>query len=220
MPITKKVSLNKAAVMMKRAKQKQNDSSLFANVVLYPIDAVSGKNPEQIRQQLLNKIEVAKKTARECKDAILFYAEIKGRLITANVESGLHIILCQLDMLKNMKANLELMLNYEASKAVQNAAHNSKGVSHVLLEEDYITQPIVFNNFIQDIVQEITRPDSKNNFINVIVNIPTIGEAYIKDALVTIQQAVNELEDKKYDINNTYKIVVEIPDSLAEYFGC
>jgi hypothetical protein len=217
--ITKKVSLNKAAVLMKKAKQKQQLMSALNFVVLYPIDAIGAQNPEQIRKQIVDKVATVKQMAVETKDAIMFYTMIKEKLIQANVESGLHVVLCQLDMLKNMKQYFEMILHYDASKTVQNAAHNTKGVSYVLIDEDTVSQSIVFNKFIDTVISDIVRPDSKTNFINAIVDIESMSEATIKKAMVELQKAVNELEDKKYEINNTKKIEIDIPDSLIDYLG-
>ena len=68
-------------------------------------------------------------------------------------------------------------------------------------------------------ISDIVRPDSKTNFINAIVDIESMNEATIKKAMVELQKAVNELEDKKYEINNTKKIEIDIPDSLIDYLG-
>jgi hypothetical protein len=46
-----------------------------------------------------------------------------------------------------------------------------------------------------------------------------MNKEYIEDALKNITKAMNDLEDLKYEINNSYKIEIIIPDSLCEYFG-
>jgi len=215
---TKKVTLNKAAVMMKRIKVKTNLNLQLIGPVIYPIDAITGRDPENVRKQIAAKIVDAKTIQRETRDTVFLYAQIKEAIINANVKSGLHGVLCQIDMMKNMKTYLEETLKYNAVEVVQSYAQNSRGLQHILVaEEDVTADSIVFEGLVDKIIKDITRQDSKNSYVNTVIDMH-IGQD-IKDALIQITKDLNELEDKKYEINNTYKIDVMIPESLYDLLG-
>ena len=216
MPKVKKVTLNKAAAMLKKTKEKQELSSMLRTVVMYPIDTINATDPKALSQLLISKVNSVVKDSIETKDAIMLYSQIKESIIKANVESGLHHILCQMDMFKNMKKYLEIVLSYEATTMVSDGHQRT---SCTLLEEDVLGNPDEFKAFVNSITADIVRQDSKNNSINAIVNMTSMNKEYIEEALKNITIAMNDLEDQKYEINNSYKIEIVVPDSLCEYFG-
>lgn len=219
MPLKKTVTLNKAASMMKKVKDITKNNEARRSYLVHPIDAISGKNPSLIQKELIKKIEFMKATAIESEQAILFFSELKEAIIEANVKSGLHRILCQIDMIKNQQDFLQSLIRIDASKVVQDYAQNSRGLQHILVKEDSITEQIVFNSFVKDIVEDITRQDSKNSYVNTVIDIDGHDAESLQKSFNILTKAINDLEDKKYQINNSYKIDILIPDALADSLG-
>jgi len=216
MTTIKKVTLNKAALMMKKVKDNITTLQFFRNNIIHPIDAISAKQPESVRSQIIDKVQLAKKVNQELLDSINVFCDIKTQIIKSNVESGLHEVLCQMDMLKATKKHYELIT--AAPRVVQEYS-NSRGSTALLLLEVVINDEKEFSNIIENIITDITRQDSKTNFVNAIIEIPENNKDNVTSEITKITKELNLLEDKKYEINNTYKIEISIPDTLYNLFG-
>ena len=216
MTTVKKVTLNKAALMMKKVKENISTLQFCRNNIIHPIDAISAKQPEAVRSQIIDKVQLAKKVNQELLDSIGVFCDIKTQIIKSNVESGLHEVLCQMDMLKATKKHYELIT--AAPRVVQEYS-NSRGSTALLLLEVVINDEKEFSNIIENIITDITRQDSKTNFVNAIIEIPENNKDNVTSEITKITKELNLLEDKKYEINNTYKIEISIPDTLYNLFG-
>ena len=107
MTTVKKVTLNKAALMMKKVKENISTLQFCRNNIIHHIDAISAKQPEAVRSQIIDKVQLAKKVNQELLDSISVFCDIKTQIIKSNVESGLHEVLCQMDMLKATKKHYD-----------------------------------------------------------------------------------------------------------------
>ncbi len=212
--IERQVTLNKAAKVMKKLKEKSNSFSSCTLKAATSIDAISGKNIAGTRNDIQEQINIVKKAHQEIIDATKFFAEVKSSIISANVRTGLSDILCQIDMLKNLKNYLS---NYKID--LQHTSLSTRGVTSIKFSEKDISSEYLFESLLDQIVQDITRQDSKTNYVTLSIELDIFDYNTIDSAIKEISKKIDSLEDEKYRINNTHLITLQIPDSIVEYLG-
>ncbi len=212
----KQVTLNKAAILLKKAKELSR--SLYqTKVVAYPVDAISAKIPANISAKLSETVDLSVENIKKTESAILLYKEIKQAIINANVESGLHEVLCNIDMLKNKKQYMQTLLDSSANSQMKSLRPTHVGAATI--QECQLQDHVAVAKTCNNIITEITRADSKVSSVMLYVEVAGFTDEDIKARIKTITRQLSELEDQKYEINNTKKITIDIPDILAEEFG-
>lgn len=210
----KRVTLNKAAKIMKRIKDRNTELSEYGNFsMFYPVDAISGKSPEMTKEKIKLQVSIRTKAHQEVIDTARLYSEIKSAIIQENVSTGLFSILCEIDMLKNIKKYLE---NYIQ---IQSSPLSSRGVNYVPCSESTLNSEFGFPGLLNQIVEDITRQDSKTSSVNLVIELEIFKLEVIEQKLKEISKRLDFLEDEKYRINNSYSITLQIPDSLVEFLG-
>lgn len=210
----RQVTLNKAAKIMKKLKEKSNTLSNCTLHVTASIDAISGKKIYDTQHNIQEQINIVKKTHQEMIDTTKFFAEVKSSIITANVKTGLSDILCQIDMLKNLKNYLS---NYKND--LRNTSLSARGITSIKCSEKDVSSDHLFGSLLGQIVEDITRQDSKTNYVNLSIELDIFDYNTIDSAIKEISKKIDSLEDEKYRINNTHLINLQIPDSIVEYLG-
>jgi len=209
------MTLNKAAVVMKNCKLLSRNI-YQSKVIAYPVDAIAAKNPHTVENKLIETVDTITKDIDKVFAAQDLFSEIKQTIIQANVETGLHGILCEIDHLKNRQQYLKTLLEATAGNSLKSKVGGSIG-STIITQEDIKT--LALNAVCQNISEEITRVDSKVSSVLIHVEVPGLTENDLKQKIKDLTRAISDLEDKKYEINNTTKISVEIPDIIVDELG-
>ena len=87
----------------------------------------------------------------------------------------------------------------------------------VIREQDIVAGAL--SKICNNIVGEITRPDSKVSSIMLYVEAPGFTEEDYQAEIKKITKRISELEDSKYLLNNNQKIIIDIPEILFDDFG-
>ena len=216
----KSITLNKAAVFAKKAKEISR-SIYQTKIMAYPVDAISAKNTEGVAKNLNEAVSNVSKDIRKIIAAMELYKQIKQETIKANVESGLHEVLCEIDMLKNKKQYMQTLIEATTNRQLKGGNRISSMGAAVIREQDIADGELVdyLSKICDNIVGEITRPDSKVSSIMLYVEAPGFTEEAYQEEIKKITKRISELEDSKYLINNNQKIVIDIPEILFDDLG-
>lgn len=212
----KSITLNKAAVFAKKAKEISRNI-YQTKIMAYPVDAISAKNTEGVAKNLNEAVNNVSKDIRKITAAMELYKQIKQEIIKANVESGLHEVLCEIDMLKNKKQYMQTLIEATTNRQLKGGNRISSMGAAVIREQDILGGAL--SKICNNISGEITRHDSKVSSIMLYVEASGFTEEDYQAEIKKITKRISELEDSKYLLNNNQKIIIDIPEILFDDFG-
>lgn len=212
----KQMTLNKAAKVMKRVKD-MSRNIYQTKTIAYQVDAIAAKTPDVLAKNAIAAVKNTTENFEKIMSSQLLYCRIKKAIIVANVESGLHEILCDIDQFKNIRQLFQTMLEAVSTESFRNRLTSNMGFMNV----DYATleTPSMMEQVCADIISEITRTDSKASSIMLSINTKGFTEQDLKTTIASLTKNIADLEDRKFEINNSTKVTVEIPDNLLEDLG-
>ena len=210
----KTITLNKAAQLLKKSKEIYRNYSF--PMITVSVNAIEAEDSELVMSKIN---ELKNKTAEEfikVNDARLFYFLLKQQIVEANVKTELNQVLNHLEMCKSTQNLIsQMILKYNN---ISNFETRLSSIGSFLKVNENI-DILELKSVLTSIHTEITRQDSKNSMINLFIDVKDFTLSTLKEKMEILNKKINELEDMKFEINNTQKITIDVPESLVKEFG-